>query len=124
MNTKQRPIFQGVLKYRYPVMAIASVLHRISGVILFLLIPVLLWALNKSLATPDGFQQLHDILTSPIPITLLFIFIAALLYHLFAGIRHLFMDMGYGESLKAGRATAYIVFAVTIIMLLIIGFWL
>ena len=105
-------------------MAIASVLHRISGVVLFLFIPLLLCTLGKSLASPDGFQQVHDMLTSPIPITFLFITLAALLYHLFAGIRHLLMDMGYGESLKGGRITAYLVMAVTIIMLLIIGFWL
>ncbi len=124
MKTEARPIYQAVLKYRYPVMAIASVLHRISGVILFFLIPILLWALAQSLVSNDGFQAIHSSLSSPLAITLIWICLAALIYHLLAGIRHMIMDLGYGESKPAGRVTAYTVMVLTIVLLLLVGVWL
>lgn len=117
-------MFQAVFTYRYPVTAIASVLHRISGVILFLLIPLLLWALHKSLTSAEGFQSLQHTLTRPVSITLLWIILASLLYHLIAGIRHLLMDSGIGESKRGGRWGAYAVFIITVILLFIIGVWL
>lgn len=124
MNTQQRPVFNAVLKYRYPVTAIASVLHRISGVFLFLIIPFLLWGLDISLTSQQGFQNLQQWFHHPLVITLIWLTIAALLYHLIAGIRHLLMDTGVGESLSVARTTAYTVFVVTVILLLLIGFWL
>ena len=124
MRTTQRPVFHAVLKYRYPVMAIASILHRISGVILFLLIPLLLWVLAKSLASPSDFEAVKAFFTRPIPITILWIVLAALFYHLVAGIRHMLMDLGYAESLKGGRIGSYTVFAITVILLFLAGIWL
>lgn len=124
MSTQQRPIFQAVLKYRYPVTAIASILHRISGVILFLFLPLLLWVLHKSLLSPADYQIVSQAFSHPIVITLLWITLAALIYHLIAGIRHMLMDCGFGESLKGGRAGAYLVFVITVILLFIIGVWL
>lgn len=118
-----RPVFQAVLKYRYPVTAIASVLHRISGVILFLLIPLLLWLLYKSLLSSADFQLLQNKLNHPVAITILWVMLAALIYHLVAGIRHILMDLGFAESLKGGRRGAYTVFIITIVLLLIIGVW-
>lgn len=120
----QRPVFQAVFKYRYPVTAIASVLHRISGVILFLVIPLLLWVLHKSLASAEGFQSVQHTLTRPLSVTILWIILTSLLYHLIAGIRHLLMDAGVGESKRGGKAGAYVVFVITIILLLILGVWL
>lgn len=124
MKTEARPIYQAVLKYRYPVMAIASVLHRISGVILFLLIPWLLWVLSQSLASASGFEEIHAFLGGPLPITLIWICLAALIYHLLAGIRHMIMDFGYAESKQASRITAYGVMVITIVLLLFAGVWL
>jgi len=124
LNTKQRPVFQAVLKYRYPVTAIASVLHRISGVILFLLIPLLLKGLDHSLTNAANFQNIQHLLSNPLAITLLWLILAALIYHLVAGIRHIMMDAGFAESLAGGRRGAYVVFVITIILLFIIGVWL
>lgn len=124
MKTEARPVYQAVLRYRYPVMAIASVLHRISGVILFFLIPLLLWVFAQSLASANGFQAIHNVLSSPLSITVVWISMAALIYHLLAGIRHMIMDLGYAESKQASRITAYTVMALTIVLLLIAGVWL
>lgn len=124
MNTQQRPVFQAVLKYRYPVTAIASVLHRISGVILFLLIPLLLWVLAKSLGSPAGFQAVQSALSNPFLLVLLWVSLAALLYHLLAGIRHIIMDIGFAESLKGGRAGAYAVIIIAVVLIILAGVWL
>jgi succinate dehydrogenase / fumarate reductase cytochrome b subunit len=124
VNTQQRPVFLPVTKYRYPITAIASVLHRASGIFLFLVIPLLLWALQDSLSSAESFQTLQTASHHPVAITLLWLTLAALFYHLIAGIRHLLMDTGVGESRRAGRATAWTVILVTVALLLAAGVWL
>ena len=121
---KQRPILIPVFKYRYPITAIASVLHRASGFVLFLVIPLLLFALQNSLASPESFQNLQANLKSPFALILLWLTLAALFYHLVAGVRHLLMDAGVGESRRAGRITAWVVMLVTVILLLAAAIWL
>jgi len=118
LKKDSRPVFQAVLKYRYPVTAIVSVLHRISGVILFFCIPLLLWTLNKSLSSADGFSSVQQCLQSPLVLILFWAILAALLYHLVAGIRHLLADAGIGESLKTARFGAYLTFLITIALLI------
>ncbi|QLH44125.1 MAG: succinate dehydrogenase, cytochrome b556 subunit [Coxiellaceae bacterium] len=113
-----------VTKYRFPVTAIVSILHRISGVILFLLIPLLLWALSKSLTSAEDFQAMQETLSRPLPMIILWLILAALFYHLIAGIRHLIMDLGYGETMKAARRSAYIIMVITVILLILAGIWL
>lgn len=124
MKTQKRPIFQAVFEYHYPVTAIVSVLHRISGVILFLLIPLLLWLLHKSLLNPEGFAQVQTIFSHFLVRVIVWLSLAALLFHLVAGIRHILMDMGWGETLKGGRTGSYLVFIITVILLLFVGFLL
>lgn len=120
----KRPVYLDITGYKYPNTAIVSILHRISGVILFLSIPFLLWALDKSLASGDQFQALIQQFEVPAIKCLLWIFLAALIFHLVAGIRHLLMDAGLGESLRAGRLSATVVFVVSVLLILLAGFWL
>ena len=88
--------------------AIASILHRLSGVIVFLLVPVLLWILDKSLSSPEGFKQVLEIFTS-IPVRLIvWVFVAGLIYHFIAGVKHLLADVGVAEELQSGRTAATI----------------
>jgi len=67
---------------RSPV-AIASILHRISGVIVFLLVPVLLWLLDKSLSSPEGFAQVQEIFSGFFVRFIVWVFVAGLIYHFF-----------------------------------------
>lgn len=62
---KQRPVNLALLTIRFPATAVASILHRASGVLVFLLIPFLLWALDRSLASPEGFNRLVANLDQP-----------------------------------------------------------
>ena len=88
--------------------AIASILHRLSGVIVFLLVPVLLWLLDKSLSSAEGFAQVQAIFASFIVRFIVWVFVAGLIFHFIAGVRHLIADMGVAEELQSGRIAATI----------------
>lgn len=98
-------------------MAFVSIGHRISGILVFLLIPLLLWALSLTLASPEGLAQVKDALAGPLAQLMVWGLIAAMIFHLLAGIRHLLMDIHLGESLKAGRLSALIVIIGTVVLL-------
>ena len=87
--------------------ALASITHRVSGVVLFLLIPVMLWIFQTSLASAEGFA---DIFTNSLVKFLAWIFVAALGYHFVMGFKHLFADMGMNEELNSGRTATFIGF--------------
>ncbi|WP_227429017.1 succinate dehydrogenase, cytochrome b556 subunit [Psychrobacter sp. I-STPA6b] len=100
--------------------AIASILHRISGIILFLLIPVLLWLLQRSLASPESFAVVFDnILVRFIA----WVFVASVAYHFVMGIKHLLADMGMNEELKSGRQAAVISFVIAAILIVASFVW-
>lgn len=89
--------------------AIASILHRISGVIVFLLIPVLLYLLDKSLASPEGFTYVKEQVFGNFFVRfIVWVFAAGLIYHFIAGIKHLLADLGFAEELQSGRTVATI----------------
>lgn len=122
---KKRPVNLDLGTIKFPPMAIASILHRISGVVLFLLLPVLLEFLQLSLASEESFSQLLQVtLNSFLIKLLLWAFFAALTYHLLAGIRHLLMDLGVGEHLPQGRHSATGVIVCSIILTILLGIWI
>ena len=123
--TPKRPVNLNLFTIAFPVPAIVSILHRISGVILFLLIPVLLALLACSLHSSDGFKQVLSFFAHPLVKFFIWASLLALFYHLIAGVRHLLMDSHWGDSLKGGRLGAKLVLVVTIILMLILsGLWL
>lgn len=87
--------------------AMASITHRVSGVVLFLLIPVMLWIFQTSLSTPEGFAA---VFANPFIKFLMWVFVAAIGYHFVMGMKHLFADMGMNEELKSGRTAAVVGF--------------
>lgn len=118
---KKKPVNLDLSSLSYPPMAIASILHRISGIVLFLLMPFMLYLLTQSLDSPKLFTQIQMSLMHKLTI---WVFCAAITYHLLAGFRHLIMDMGFGESLQAGRHSAIAVIALSIILAILEGIWL
>ncbi|MEO6698734.1 MAG: succinate dehydrogenase, cytochrome b556 subunit [Paraperlucidibaca sp.] len=86
--------------------AIASILHRLSGILLFFVVPGLLALLSCSLASPESFAATQDMLSGVVAKAVLFVALAGLVYHLLAGIKHLVMDWGIAETLEGGRAFA------------------
>lgn len=119
-----RPKNLNLFTIHFPLPAIVSILHRISGVILFLFIPILLWGLNLSLASQQDFESLHQFLIHPIVKLIIGGGLAAFIVHFVAGIRHLLMDVHVGEGLKGGRLTSIITCVVSVLLILIMGIWL
>lgn len=119
----KRPVNLDLRTIKQPVPAIASIIHRITGILIFLGLPILLWILDRSLASPESFGQLQDTLTSPLLRLVIWGLLAVLIYHLVAGVRHLIMDMGIGESLEGGQRGAKIVFVVSIVLIILAGGW-
>jgi succinate dehydrogenase / fumarate reductase cytochrome b subunit len=120
-----RPVYLNLFKIRLPAPGIVSILHRASGVLLFFLVPVLLWLLGASLAYQSRFNDLQlQFAQSGCLRFFVWITLSALIYHLFAGIRHLLMDFGLGDSLRWGRIGAYIVLVASALFILLMGIWL
>ena len=93
-----RPVNLDLTTVKFPLPAITSILHRISGVGLFFGIGVMLYFLQLSLESEAGFKRVLELLrATPIKFTI-WLILAGLLYHLIAGIKHLLMDWGLGES--------------------------
>ncbi|MCE0722400.1 MULTISPECIES: succinate dehydrogenase, cytochrome b556 subunit [Legionella] len=121
---KKRPVNLDLGSLKFPPMAIASILHRISGVVLFLLLPIMLYIFGQSVQSEEAFIQVKDLLSHPVYKVVVWAFGAAMIYHLLAGIRHLVMDMGFGEHLDAGRRSAVLVIILAIILSIFLGFWI
>ncbi len=119
-----KPVFLTLTKLKFPRMAIVSILHRIAGVVVFLFLPLLLYLLHASLVSQAHFDVVVQSLHWPLMKLLLWVVLAAVLFHLVAGIRHLTMDLGFAESLSAGRATATIVLILSAVLIILAGFWL
>lgn len=124
MANQARPVFLQLTKIRFPITAITSILHRITGVILFLSLPMWLFFLEKSVDSDAGFLVLQRDLKNPGWQLLVWIGLSAALYHLFAGIRHIIMDMGYGETKSSGRLGAYVLVIAAIIAVILAGIWI
>ena len=119
-----RPVNLDISTIRLPLAAITSITHRISGVILFVGIGILLWILDNSLSSRDGFNNLQETLTSPLITFIVWGVLSALAYHIVAGIKHLLMDLGFGESRKAAPRGAMLVVVVSAVLILLLGVWL
>lgn len=121
---KNRPVNLDISTLKLPITAYASILHRISGVVMLLGVAVLLWMLDTSLSSQEGFFQVKESLTSPIAKAVLWFVLVGLGYHMIAGVRHLFMDLGLGETLEGGRLGARIVIVLAIVQAIVVGIWL
>ncbi|MDH5369413.1 MAG: succinate dehydrogenase, cytochrome b556 subunit [Gammaproteobacteria bacterium] len=119
-----RPKHLNLFKIHLPITGIASINHRLSGLILFLAIPVSLYLFQRSLSSETGFAEVLEYLSSPwIKLTLILL-IWSFVHHLLAGFRFLLIDQNLGISLPAARKTAwFVVIAAVIVTLIIAGVW-
>jgi succinate dehydrogenase / fumarate reductase cytochrome b subunit len=107
----RRPVFLDLARLQYPVGALASIAHRISGVVLLCFLPFAVLALQRSLAGEAQFASLLEGLRAPLGRALLVLVAWACAQHVFAVIRHLLSDVDVGSSLQASRRSALAVLA-------------
>ncbi len=120
----ERPVYLSLTKFSFPLTAIASITHRITGVLLFAAIAFLLWLLSVALDSPAGFDRAAALLDAPLPKLVMLATLAALLFHILAGVKHLFMDFHVGDSFEAARLSAQVVFVLTVIGTILAGVWI
>lgn len=118
---KKRPKNLDLKTIRLPLPGILSILHRVSGATLFLLLPVLLWLFESSIATPDTFAVARDFVAHPLVKFILLGLIWFYMHHFCAGIRYLLLDLHKGIDLESARLSSKIVFAVSIVLTLLFG---
>jgi len=118
---QSRPIYLDLLHIRQPLPAIISLLHRLSGVLLFLLIPVLLTFLQSSLASAERFNALQH--SDGVKLALI-VLLATYIYHFYGGLRFLLLDLHWGTSLKSARASAWMVVVAVLLSIGMLWVWL
>lgn len=123
MNTRERPVNLDLTKFSFPLPALTSITHRISGVILFVGLLFLLYAFNLSLASPAAFVEAVALFDAPLGKLITWGLLTALGYHLVAGIKHLFLDFDLGDSLEGARLASQIVIALAVILSILAGVW-
>jgi succinate dehydrogenase / fumarate reductase, cytochrome b subunit len=101
-------------RYRLPVPGVLSILHRVSGALMFLLLPWTLWLLDLSLRSALGYQQLRQVADAWLVKAVLAVLAWALLHHVVAGVRYLLLDIDLGVDRASARRSAWIVFAVSL----------
>ena len=118
---KKRPKNLDLATIRQPLPAVLSILHRISGAVIFFLLPVLLWLFQQSLVSPEGFAAAKAVTSNFLVKIILFGLIWLFMHHFCAGIRYLLLDVHKGIDLESARFSAKVVFAVSIVLTLIVG---
>lgn len=110
--------------YRFPVTAISSILHRITGVLMVVLLPLLLWAFSLSMDSNLSFYHLHFLLTHTFWSVVVWLFLSAVSYHVIAGVRHLIMDFGFAEEMRTASVTSVLVMVLGMLVAIFWGLWL
>ena len=121
LNNNKRPVFLNLFKIHLPVTAVVSVAHRLTGIVLFLMIPALIYLLGLSLEDPEGFDRVRHLAESPLRHAAMILIGWFFAHHFFAGIRYLLIDIDIGVMVAASRRGAWLVLAAGIITVLILG---
>ncbi len=121
IESRPRPKYLNLFQIRLPLPGLVSILHRMSGAVLFLLLPLLLVLFELSLESAQTFAR-FKVVFSHWAIKLIVIGVVwAYLHHLCAGIRHLALDLNYGTELAAARASSWAVLALSVVLTLAVG---
>ena len=121
MLPNTRPVYLHLFRLHLPITGWVSILHRVSGALLFFSLPVLVWGFTLALSSEAGFARVTTYLTTPVAKLLMLVLVGGLAHHFFAGLRHLAMDVHWGVSLSSARWTSLIVFLATGIVLLLVA---
>lgn len=119
-----RPVNLNLLVFRWPIPAITSILHRISGVFIFFGTAALLYLLDLSLSSQAGFDEAAALLSGTGVKLVVWAVASGILYHLIAGIKHLIMDFGIGETIEGGKTGAILVLVISAVAIAVLGYWI
>lgn len=121
MTRDTRPVYLNLVRIRLPVPGFISILHRVSGLLLVLATPLLLWLVQRSLAGPEGFAAVQQLLRSLPGQLAILALLWAVLHHLFAGLRHLLLDIDVGVDAPYYRQSAWLVLIAPPLLAVLLG---
>jgi len=121
---RKRPKYLNLFRIKLPLPGIVSFLHRVSGALLFIAIPLLLAVLQLTLSSPADFDKVRQGLESTLVKLVLIILLWGYSHHFFAGLRFIAMDMGLGMDLEKTRLNSWLVVAFSLTLTVLIGGWL
>ncbi len=110
--TDNRPFFLNLIKIKLPVPGFVSILHRVSGLLMFLALPPAVYLFDLSLQGEAGFTQAVNYLNLPLVKLFVLLILWSVVHHLFAGIRFLFIDFDIGVDRLPANRLAWLVLAV------------
>lgn len=119
--TDKRPVNLDIGTIDLPLPGLVSITHRITGVLLVAGAAVLLWLLDESLASEEGFNSVRNLAESFVVKLIVWATLAALIYHSVAGVKHLIQDMGFGETLEGGITGAKLTIIISGILIILSG---
>lgn len=117
----QRPKYLALYQIRLPLPGFISILHRVSGLLLFLALPLALLLVQYSLHSIETYTRLLDILAHPLLKLLLLGLLWAFMHHLCAGLRYLAVDLHYFSTLAQARNSAWVVMAASLLLTTLLG---
>ena len=118
-----RPVNLSLVTFRYPMAAIVSILHRISGIVILAGVGYFAYLLELMLESPASFDWVFDAVHTSYHGLIVWAVLTAVAYHVIAGIRHLLLDFHIGDTLSASRATAWTVLILTAAVSIALAWW-
>jgi succinate dehydrogenase / fumarate reductase, cytochrome b subunit len=116
------------VKYRLPLAARVSILHRVSGMAMFVLLPLLVWFFDVSLSSEASYERFSSAFIVGIGFVpallvklVVWLLIWAFLHHFLAGLRHLWMDATHSVTKEFGRNSAIVTLALSLLLTLVLG---
>lgn len=120
----QRPKHLNLFKIKLPLPGVVSLLHRMSGALLFVAIPLFLLTFQATLDSAESLEKVRLGLASPLAKLVLISLLWGFLHHFFAGVRFLLMDAHVGLGLQEGRRSSMLVLIFSGVLTLLAGVWL
>ena len=120
-NTKRKYMNLFVLASKMSITAKVSILHRLTGFLLFLSIPFILYVFHQTLTNKSFYDSFYGIMSLPIIKVIYLIIIFAFVYHMCIGVRFLLIDMHKGVEFKTAKKTAKLAIFISILLTVILG---
>ena len=132
-KTGVRPVFRNIhvsqiVTYRLPAAGVVSILHRVSGALMFLLLPFVIWLFDNSLSSEISYERFTSAFGAGVGFLpggfiklVALALIWAFLHHLIAGLRHLWMDATHAVTKEFSRSSAVVTLAASVLLTLALG---
>ena len=118
---KQRPVNLQLNTISFPPSAIVSILHRVSGVGMFIAMMFIIWAWATALQSSADFDMVKEVMGGIIGKIIAIGTVSLLTFHVVVGIRHMIMDMGHWEELESGNNSAKAAIVLWVILSVVAG---